>query len=215
MTRFWLEELDSHRLEAGRVVFVAGTLAGTSLAAPWALRRALKALANVAWALGKGSAVASSAIPFLSAISGLFALLQKTTKFLAETPAMDAGVALVPGFSGMSQVATNAELRELQNGCTSAPQSYFAITSDFEPPPVGWRFWQRFFSRVANSSADLLFRAPNDLVVDTAAMTHLADGVSIPSQRIFHFAASDEPVHHTNYFRQKKTADAIAFWLQR
>lgn len=214
VTRFWLEALDAQRLSETRAVFVAGTLAGTSLAAPWALRRAMKALANVAWALTRGSQAAGLAFPFFGALASLIGLLEKSTHFLSKTPTIDAGVALVPGLSGMSQVQTNAELRELQ-ASAAVPPGYFAITGDFQPPPVGWKFWERFFSRAANGASDLLFRCPNDLVVDTAAMTHLADGVSIPRNRIHHFEAGEAHVHHTNYFQQEVTVNTIRGWLAR
>lgn len=213
VTRYWLELLDPSRLAETRSIFVAGTLAGTSLAAPWALRRAMTALANVAWVIRKGSSVASTAAPFFGAVAGLFALLQKSMNFLAKAPAIDAGVALVPGLTGMSKVGTNAELRELHSAHASVPEQYFAITGDFEPEKPGWAFWKKFFSRSADGAADLLFRGPNDLVVDTEAMTRLGDGRVIPSTNVHHFSAGLAHVHHTNYFEQVETAKALQKWL--
>jgi hypothetical protein len=214
VTRYWREVFDAERLGETRSVFVAGTLAGTSLAAPWALRRAMKAMANVAWVVAQGTKVAG-AVPWFGAMAGLIALLQKSVDFLAKTPAIDAGVALVPGLSGMSKVGTNAELRELHRACHAVPDGYFAITGDFEPAQEGWAFWRRFFSRTQDGAADLLFRAPNDLVVDTEAMTRLGDGREIPRDRVHHFKAGVAHVHHTNYFEQKATVDAIRRWLTR
>lgn len=215
VTRFWLEALDPGRLAETRAIFVAGTLGGTSLAAPWALRRALVALGNVAWVLTKAAGSAGALVPFFGVVSGLLALLHKSVHILATTPAIDAGVALVPGITGMSQVRTNAEIGELQRQMSSVPAGYFAITGDFEPQRPGWAFWRRFYSRTADSGADLLFGGPNDLVVDTAAQTHLADGRSIPRERVFEFRAGGGHVHHMNYFRQSATADVLQRWLSR
>lgn len=213
VTRFWLEGFDPERLQETRAVFVAGALGGTSLAAPTALRRALQGLANFAWVLGKGSGLLGTTLPLFGVVSGMFALLEKSVKLVSGTPVLDAGIAMVPGLSGMPQVATNAELRELQAAVTSVPEGYFAVTGDFEPTESGWQFWKRIISRTQDSASDLLFRAPNDMVVDTASMTHLADGRSIPNERVHHFRAGESHVHHNNYFEQESTARALRRWL--
>ncbi len=208
VVRYWLELLARERLEQTTSVFVAGTLAGTALAAPWALRRALQGVFNMGSLL---KPISSFVVPMISA---LISVLQKTTKFLASAPITDAGVALVPGFQGMSQVSTNFELIALQKAVTHLPAGYFAVTGDFEPEPVGLKIWKRLYSRTANAGADLLFKEPNDLVVNTAAMTHLADRTSIPPERVFHFRAGEKPVHHTNYFEQRETADHLSKCLK-
>jgi hypothetical protein len=216
VTRYWLELLDRERLEHTRSVFVAGTLGGTSLAAPAALRRALDLLTNVAWALRKGSDVVGGAIPFFSFISGLFAVLEKGIGLLAKAPVIDAGVAVVPGFNGMSRGRTNREIDALRRSIREAPPGYFAITGDFEPKSHGWRFWKTLISRAKDGAADLLFRGPNDLVVDTSAQTELSDLCAIEGAgRVHAYAAGELEVHHTNYFEQQATLDFLSRCLKR
>lgn len=208
VVRYWLELLARERLGDTVSIFVGGTLAGTALAAPWALRRALRGLFN----MSRWLKLVSS--PLMPMVADIISFLGRTAGLLADSPITDAGVALVPGFQGMSQVSTNAELIALQRSVRSVPPRYYAITGDFEPEPTGWKLWQRLYSRTANAGADLLFQEPNDLVVNTSAMTHLADGKPIPDDRVVHYAAGVRPVHHTNYFEQPATAEALADWLQ-
>lgn len=218
VTRYWLELLDRERLATTRSIFVAGTLAGTSLAAPPALRRALGLVANFANKVKWGASLASKAVPVFGYVSGLFGLLHKLTGFLGKTPVLDAGVGLIPGFVGMSRVGTNAELAELRGSVREVPPGYFAVTGDFEPDPVGWKFWRRLVSRTADGAADRLFAAPNDLVVDTMAQTELSDAHDIADRgtdAVLHFADPNPTVHHTNYFEQARTLRFIADKLAR
>jgi hypothetical protein len=78
----------------------------------------------------------------------------------------DVGVAIVPGFVGMSRAGTNAELRALRAGVDGLPPGYFAVTGDFEPTDPTWKFWRGWQARIANGLADRVFDGPNDLVVD-------------------------------------------------
>jgi len=218
VTRYWLELLDRERLLTTRSIFVAGTLAGTSLAAPPALKNALGLVANFAKKVKWGASLASKAVPVFGYVSGLFGLLHKLTGFLGKTPVLDAGVGLIPGFVGMSRVGTNAELLELRESVREVPAGYFAVTGDFEPEPVGWKFWRRLVSRTADGAADRLFAAPNDLVVDTVAQTELSDSHDIAdrgSDAVLRFADPNPTVHHTNYFEQAQTLAFIADKLAR
>lgn len=218
VTRYWLELLDRERLATTRSIFVAGTLAGTSLAAPPALERALGLVANFANKVKWGASLASKAVPVFGYVSGLFGLLHKLTGFLGKTPVLDAGVGLVPGFVGMSRVGTNAELAELRGSVREVPAGYFAVTGDFEPEPAGWRFWRRLVSRTADGAADRLFAAPNDLVVDTLAQTELSEAHDIADRgtdAVLRFATPNPTVHHTNYFEQARTLRFIADKLAR
>ncbi len=58
--------------------------------------------------------------------------------------------------------------------------------------------------------ADTIFPGENDLVVDTAHMTSLADARDIGDVEAFDPVSL---VHHCNYFRQDKTIDALRRWL--
>ena len=218
VARFWLELLDRERLATTRSIFVAGTLAGTSLAAPPALKQALSLVASFANKVKWGASLASKTVPVFGYVSGLFGLLHKLTGFLGKTPVIDAGVGLIPGFVGMSRVGTNAELDELRGSVREVPPGYFAVTGDFEPEPVGWKFWRRLVSRAADGAADRLFAAPNDLVVDTVAQTELSDTHDIGDRgvdAVLRFAEPNPTVHHTNCFEQARTLEFVSERLRR
>jgi hypothetical protein len=65
--------------------------------------------------------------------------------------------------------------------------------------------------RSADAATDfLVFDGKNDLVVDTDAMTETV-GVGAGQTHLFDDPA--EGVHHTNYFRQRRTCELIQRWL--
>ncbi len=109
----------------------------------------------------------------------------------------------------MSRVSNNFELLRLNVEGARTPE-YFVIQSNFRTDDPHWKFWNYFVdakSRAVDAFTDLLFTENNDLIVDTASMTYLSPGMSV--QNICDFGDTDE-VHHTNYFRQKKTIDFIS-----
>ena len=77
-----------------------------------------------------------------------------------------------------------------------------------------WKFWNRF-SILADQAkyygAELIFRQPNDLVVDTDSMNQLGHVARIPGTD-WKFLGEGGGTHHCSYFRN---ADAIAFLEQR
>ncbi|MFT4627772.1 MAG: hypothetical protein ACI8PZ_006459 [Myxococcota bacterium] len=205
VTRFWLELLDPARLATTRSVFVAGTLGGTSLAAPPAIRGALTYLGNLSRVVAVGSGVVSLGIPGIGAVGQLFSILQVGTALLSGPPIVDAGVALVPGLQGMSRVGSNAEIVELRASMAAVPDGYYAVSGAFSPQKVGWKFWKSWMTRLANLGADRLFQGEHDLVVDTVSHTALSDTLVIPSDRVLKFEAGEQPVYHTNYFGHPRT----------
>jgi triacylglycerol esterase/lipase EstA (alpha/beta hydrolase family) len=218
VTRYWLEVFEPQRLATTRSIFVAGTLAGTSLAAPPALRRTLGLLTSIARSIGMVAEVGSTAIPLFGYFVGLFGILEQTLGFISKAPVFDAGVAIIPGFQGMSRVGNNAELDELRQAVRGVPAGYFAVTCDFEPEPLTWRFWRRFVSRVADGAADRLFNAPNDLVVDTVAQTEVSDSHVIGDQdpsRVLTYRTPNSTIHHTNVFSDARTTTFLRSALQR
>lgn len=212
VTRYWLEGFDRGRLDATRAVFVAGTLAGTSLAAPAALRRTLDYLGNIGRVLRFGLSPSELGVPLFGAVALLLAVLEKSLHFLSQTPLLDAGVALVPGFVGMSRASTNAEMLELRRTVDACPPGYSAVVGDFEPTDPGWAFWRAWKLRLADRVAQRLFDGPHDLVVDTESQTSLSDSVAI--ERVHRFAAQGL-VHHNNYFEQPATLQFIRAQLAR
>jgi hypothetical protein len=116
----------------------------------------------------------------------------------------------------MSRVENNYELNALSQ-LANLPLQYFAVTSEFTPPPIGWKFWNVFCSfgqRAAAAADNLIFRdangnpCKNDLVVDTFSMTEYAFPANPPVDSVFTFGADDH-VFHTAYFQQPKTIDFI------
>jgi alpha-beta hydrolase superfamily lysophospholipase len=212
VTRWWLEVMEPEPAGPRRAVLVACPLDGTSLATPKRLRDALSWLTNVNQALATGTALASSAVPFLSVVSGLLRFAGTVTNVLGKTPVIDAGVSLIPGLSAMTRV--NLELARLNVAVAKRP-AYFAIVGDFDPPPTGlavWRFITEAKTRLADAAADLLFQGKNDLVVDTESMTFLAGTCGAQNAvtiNAVHDFKTQGDVHHLNYFRKAPTLDFI------
>jgi len=210
VTRWWLEGLNHGRITPGKVVAVASPLGGTSLAAPPKLRAALNFITNVGRALEAAGTVASAGAPFMTVAVGLIRIITTITGVGSSVPLIDAAVAMIPGLAGQSRISNNLELaRILRQGGTTLPE-YYSVLGNFEPPPVGWKFWNLFVKpkeRAMNLGADLVFDQDNDLVVDTRSMTELfKDGESVLNriERTFDFGTRSD-VHHTNYFRQPET----------
>lgn len=217
VTRWWLEGFGASARQGNRrAVMVGVPMGGTSLAAPPRLRAALNLITNFGRVLTGVTGMASAAVPMLSVASGLMKVVTSITSFSAKTPLVDAAVAMIPGLAGQSRVSNNAELLRLrQKNVTNRPD-YFAICSDFEAKDEGWKFWRRFVKwkeNLADLGTDIVFEGQNDLVVDTASMTELADELVVSEDNIENFGTTDT-VHHTNYFRQSKTIRFIERKLQ-
>jgi hypothetical protein len=208
VTRWWLEAFDRGP-GLRRAVLVGSPLGGTSLAAPPRLRNVMSWLTN----LNRAIATGASMIPFLHVVSGLARLTAAVTNVVAETPLLDAAVAMIPGLSAQSRIGNNFELNRLNVDAAHAPE-YFAIQSNFETEKPGWEFWKYFVDvkkRVLDGVSDLVFPAENDLVVDTESMRIVGPSRLIPDDgvHLFNFGGGDD-VYHTNYFRQAKTIDFIS-----
>jgi len=203
VARWWAEAFDPSPKAPRRVVFVASPLGGTGLAAPPNLRGSLSLLANYGRALG----VASAMLPFTTAVAGLFQIFASIASLTSRTPVIDAALSMVPGLSAMSRVSNNYELQTLRSLAPEVRDRYFAVQANFESQHPGWRFWEAFRrlgSRVADALADHVFDGPNDLVVDTASMADLSDGLVLPARQVLDFGTTDR-VHHTSYLEQKET----------
>jgi hypothetical protein len=214
VARWFLEGFATDELRrTARAVMVAASIAGTSLAAPARLKSALDYLANLGEVLGNLLKL-GSVHPFLTAAAVITQVVASVTRLAANTPLLDAAIALIPGLHGQSKVGNNPELTRLRAGAgRSIAQSgiqYFAVRADFQPKDPGWNFLQYFsrpMQRLANRGADLIFDGPNDLVVDCSSMVDLADGVKIA--KVHEYGVTDV-VHHSNYFQQEPTLKFIA-----
>jgi pimeloyl-ACP methyl ester carboxylesterase len=227
VTAWWLR-LGRRNVE--RVLFVGSPLAGTSLASPAALRGALDHLATAAQGIVAVGGAVSTVVPFMSVVTGLVKVLGKALQLGADLPIADAAIVTVPGLASQSRVSNNAEmLRLFASPWPSEPQVH-AVVGNFKPKETdaGWRFWQRLTNvgdQLKYGALNLIFDGPNDLVVDTLAMSGPADGdtagegaaalwrLTIDEARLTPFHNSPT-VHHTNYFRQPETIRAMSAFLQ-
>jgi hypothetical protein len=214
IVRWWLEAFGkSLQLAADkpvRVVFAGSPLHGTSLAAPDKLQHAMSLLSNIGTYAERVMGLVGGANPFIWVAKALVEVVVSVTGALANTPLLDALVALVPGLSGQSAVSNNYELNLLRLGPCAVNPLYYAVRSNFEPTDPGWKFWQYFrASNMGNAAADIIFPGPNDLVVDTSSMTELGDaGFPLAVQDVHDFKTS-ATVWHCNYFRQPETIGFI------
>jgi hypothetical protein len=196
-----------------RVVFVGSPLAGTSLAAAPRLRSTLDLLTNIADVL-RGASDLAAANPLFLAASGLLRVIGTVTGLAAKTPVLDAAIALVPGLDGQSRVGNNQELVRLRANTGSSNFAkdhirYFSVQANFEPKDIGWNFLRLFskpMQRFGDWGADIIFQGKNDLIVDTASMNEVADQRFIA---VAHDFGTTDRVHHTNYFVQPETVQAI------
>lgn len=206
-------------LPVDQVVFVGSPLMGTSLAAPDRLREALDMLANIADAialLARGAAIAfPPAMPLALGAAGLARVLGRVLDLGARLPVADAVVGLVPGLMSQSRVDNNLELERLFPLPGAARLAGIGVV--FEPDEVRepvWKFWRRF-SHVADQAkylgAELIFRQPNDLVVDHLSMNQLGHAARITGAD-WKDLGRRAGTHHCSYFRD---ADALAFLDQR
>ncbi len=206
VTAWWLR---NGPRKVGSVVLVGSPLAGTSLASPAHLRQALDMLANTFRALELAGAAASTVMPMMGAVAGIAKIVGGAMRLGARMPLADAGVAIVPGLAAQSRVGNNAELLRLADAAWGSSPDIHAVISNFEPAPSGapfWQFWKHFRGlggALLDSGADAIFKGPNDLVVDTDAMTFLRHA-RIPASRVLDFGTNGT-VHHCNYFRQPRT----------
>jgi hypothetical protein len=200
VTRWFCEVMDQVRGRNRRAVLAGSPIAGTSLAAPDKLRGALNLLTNIGSELGEGL----SLIPFLQAAGAIMKLVFSIAGAATKVPLIDAGVAMIPGLAAQSRILNNNELKALSWPPKELPQ-YYAVTSTFRPPDIGWKFWKVFcdWTQAAAAAEDLIFPAANDLVVDTDSMTQ---NIQVKDTLTFGDAGH---IYHTIYFRQPGTIDFI------
>lgn len=209
VVRYWLELFARERLPHCRSVFVAGTLMGTSLAAPPRLRAALNYFGVWAQVLGRAGEALTGFGPF-GAIAWLASILHKSVGLFST--ASDAGIALVPGLAGISSVSTNAELDELCRIAASRgspPDAYFAVTSAYEPSGK-FGVLGNLIRSAADHAADRLFPNEHDLVVDTDHMRAIAlrNELVIANERCLALGGQDG-VSHTEYFSSPRVLEFL------
>jgi len=211
----WFCEAFADPATRHRAILVGAPIAGTSLAAPPNLKKALDFITNVTEILEK-AADAFSAEPFIALTGALLKAFNLAVNLTAKTPLPDLVLQIIPGLAAQQRVGNNAEIDRLRRYTGDAVTGgasveYFAVKSNFNPEDPGWNilgYFSKPLQRIVNAGADLIFECPNDLVVDTGSMDEVADRRTLAKDHVLDFGDSTT-VHHTNYFRQKRTVDFI------
>ena len=226
VVRWWLETLRPRDSANCQVVFVGSPLGGTGLASPANIRGTLDLLANLSRRLKTlslaGGIVFPIAAPIFHATALMASVVSSVSSAGASLPAIDAGLALMPGLSAQSRQGANEEILAIRRGFACAESlrqrlekqvnRYHFVISNFESEDPGWAFWRHFRkAKIADIVTNSVFDGPNDLVVDTASMTDLAhdfEGLD-KGRQVLDFKTTDV-VHHCNYFHQERTIGFIS-----
>ncbi len=208
VTRWWLESFDrSPATVRRRAVLVGAPLGGTSLASPPHLRRLLSWASNLAAYVQPAATASALLIPWTKVIAHLAQLTAVVMNVGANTPLVDAAVALVPGLAAMSRILNNAELLRLRTAPLIPPQ-YFVVRASYRPLELSWKFWKAFVGP-KERALHALFPGPNDTVVDYPAMAELPPALAATALEF----PEGPTVHHTNYFEQPELARKLTDWL--
>lgn len=222
VTQWWLEVFgDALGGATVRAVLAGAPLRGTHLAAPRRIQPFISVLSNIGRFVGTTLDIAAAANPFALASLALLRLVGRRERNrwglppidFSDSHGTDAAVAIIPGLQGQSAVGNNFELERLRASTARANVRYFALAADFEPDRIGWKLWKvitEFGDRAADAATNAIFKGPNDLVVDTAHMSTLADDRAI--EDVTGFLAQTK-VHHLNYFRQAETLTSLRTWF--
>jgi hypothetical protein len=146
--------------------------------------------------VGEVTRFAATAVPIIGRFVQLLADASVHEKFVPGLAAME------PGGDIVNALNTAGDGRVAKPG-------YCAITANFEPGALG----------DGNSSVPLkaldqivddLFKADNDLVVDTTSMSTFWPGIALDAVDSF---GKTHDVYHTCYFINERVADRLAQWL--
>jgi hypothetical protein len=179
--------LGTRQVDVGRVVFLAAPHAGTILADPEHLGDLVDAATNLL-----------NLVPDIG-ISDVLGAVITVVKQLA--------VGALGGLDGLTSMAPGGEVLATLNGAPKAPARYYALAADFEPASgSGLAAYAR------DTLHDLLFRAPNDLIVPTSGAWDTNGSANFPIEDRYIFPASDG-VAHNDYARHPVTAERVREWL--
>lgn len=197
-----------------RIVFAAGTNAGTLFAKPGNWDRLLDLYTNLAAAAARLLPEQLAATILSEAIKGLGAL----AKFLVAYSITDGGV---PGLAAMEP--DGKFVQDLNRSQPGQPlpgtTPWYVLGANFEPKlrgPSAPALPARLLAMLADGLVDQLMGEPNDLVVNTASMAAIDSPVGTASGFVrarYDFPA-EAGVFHTVYFQQEATAEYLFDWLQ-
>lgn len=210
--------LPSSRWQAhfDRAVFVAGTNGGTLLAEPRNWMQLIDLYTNLTAAacrlLGLMPHAQAVTLVLREGIQGIGAFL----KYCATTAITEGRV---PGIAAMEPDGQFVkDLNRAQPGQPTVASSFYcAITSTFVPQLVSGEprpkeLPTRLITWILEVLAKEVMEEPNDLVVNTAAMTAIDLEVGNFIKDKLDFGENPE-VYHTNYFTRPEVTNALAKWL--
>jgi hypothetical protein len=206
-------------MDIGKVVFVAGTNAGTLLAEPVNWRHLLDLYTNLAadtmQSIERLAGTTRAHQMRNDMVTGIGPFLRCLVLFSPKDRLLPG---LVPGLAALEPDGPFIKgINGIQPGQPSPGTPWYVISSDFEAglaDGTGQPGEQPGLAlKLADDLADRLMGTKNDLVVDTASMA----SVDLPSgggfiQDDFSFGTNDV-VHHLNYFIQPAACDALRTWL--
>jgi hypothetical protein len=192
-------------LKVGKMIFVACTNGGTHLAASanWGALvdqyatlclTAARATATIP-GVGQVTRFAATAVPVIGRLVQLLTISGVNDQQIPGLAAMEPGSELITALN-------SAAGRPTQPG-------YHAITANFAPGPLGEDHSGLALQALGKIAADL-FKADNDLVVDTASMTTFWAGAELEAVERF---GTTHDVYHTCYFASERVAERLAEWL--
>jgi hypothetical protein len=206
-------------MDIGKVVFVAGTNAGTPLAEPDNWLNLLDLYTNLAADTMQSIERRTGPTPADQMTNGMVTGIGPFLRCLVLfSPKGRLLPGLIPGLAAMRPDGPFINgINATQPGQPAPGTPWYVISSDFEPAPAGGAQQPgeqpALALKLADDLADRLMGTKNDLVVDTASMA----SVDLPSgggfiQEDFSFGTNDV-VHHLNYFIQPEACDALRTWL--
>lgn len=182
----------SGKLEVGKVVFVGVPNAGTPLADVEHLEDFINTYTTLINVLGQG-------VPPVAVFGTILALAKQIA------------AAAFTGLDGLTSMDPDGDfLTKTLNVGPGGPEAYFALASNYEPPPGSG------LAAFRDALHDSIFkRAENDMIVPTVGVFQLADGASsqrFPVKAHRRFEA-DDAVDHSAFFRTAAAAKQIQEWL--
>ncbi len=200
-----------------RIIFVAATNGGTQLAEPDNWQAFIDLYTNLSLAASRLIGMMPQAKPVTLILNEVVQGLGAFVKYLATTAVTDR---VVPGLAAMEPDGEFVrKLNEEQPNQPTVAQSYYcAITSEFKPQILGGEHEpkelpRRFAQWVLDVLITQLMKESNDLVVDTASMTHVDPQLGKYIKDSLDFGPNPQ-VYHTNYFVRPEVVNALTRWLR-
>lgn len=196
VARFLIEQANALGLMPGklavrRVVFAGVPNAGTPLADMDHMQDFVDTYTTMINVLGRG-------IPAAAALGTIIALVKQIA------------ASAFNGLDGLTSMDPDGEfLTGTLNIGPAGPEAYFALASNYEPPPGSG------LSAFRNALTDKIFQAENDLIVPTKGVFELSRGATtarFPVLTRRRFEAADS-VDHSAFFRHPAGAAQIFTWL--